>query len=62
MDRAALIYNPVSGTQRHMRLAHVESAAGVLQAAGIQVRLVPTTARGSAAQQARVESLSESGR
>src|SRR4051812_15284390 len=53
MQRAALIYNPVSGTQRHLRLAHVESAAGVLQAAGVDVRLVPTTARGSAAQQAR---------
>lgn len=53
MRRAALIYNPVSGTKRHMRLAHVESAAGVLQAAGVEVRLVPTTAKGSASAQAR---------
>ena len=53
MRRAALIYNPVSGTKRHMRLAHVESAAGVLQAAGVETRLVPTTARHSAGPQAR---------
>jgi YegS/Rv2252/BmrU family lipid kinase len=53
MRRAALIYNPVSGTKRHMRLAHVESAAGVLQSAGVEVRLVPTTAKGSATTQAR---------
>jgi YegS/Rv2252/BmrU family lipid kinase len=53
LKRAALIYNPVSGTKRHMRLAHVESAAGVLQAAGVEVRLVPTESAGSAGNQAR---------
>jgi YegS/Rv2252/BmrU family lipid kinase len=52
MRRAALIYNPVSGTKRHMRLAHVESAAGLLQAAGVEIRLVPTTGRASAGPQA----------
>jgi YegS/Rv2252/BmrU family lipid kinase len=36
-----------------MRLAHVESAAGVLQAAGVEIQLVPTTTQGSASTQAR---------
>lgn len=53
MKRAALLYNPVSGTKRDLRLAHVESAAGVLQAAGVEVRLQPTTGRDSAGAQAR---------
>jgi YegS/Rv2252/BmrU family lipid kinase len=53
MRRAALIYNPVSGTRRHLRLAHVESAAAILQEAGVDVRLVPTESAGSAGDQAR---------
>lgn len=53
MRRAALIYNPVSGTKRHLRLAHVESAAGILQEAGVEVRLAPTESAGSAGDQAR---------
>jgi YegS/Rv2252/BmrU family lipid kinase len=51
LKRAALIYNPVSGRRRHLRLEHVESAAGVLQAAGVEVRLVPTESSGSAGAQ-----------
>lgn len=53
MKRAALIYNPVAGRRRHLRLAHVESAAAVLQQAGVEVRLVPTVHSGSAGQQAK---------
>ena len=52
MRRAALIYNPASGSKRHLRLAKVEEAARALNAHGIATTLVPTEAPGSAGRQA----------
>jgi diacylglycerol kinase (ATP) len=52
MPRVALIYNPSSGRARHQRLATVEAAGALLRKAGREVRLIPTTAPGSAGPQA----------
>jgi len=53
MRKAALLYNPASGSKRDRRLAHVEDAAAVLRAAGVEVVVVPTRAAGTAGEQAR---------
>lgn len=52
MKKAALIYNPASGSSYHLRLAKVEEAARALNAAGIATTLVATEAAGSAGRQA----------
>lgn len=53
MRKAALLYNPSSGSRRERRLAHVEEAAAVLRAEGVEVLVVPTRAAGTAGEQAR---------
>jgi len=50
--KAAILFNPASGSQRR-NLAAVNGAADVLRAAGIDVELVPTFAAGSATTQAK---------
>ena len=51
--RCALIYNPVSGRKRSNRAAQIRRIANALTTLGHQVEIVPTTAPGSASQQAR---------
>ncbi len=53
MRRAFLIYNPQSGRRRTLRLQQVEQAARVLQSGGVETTIIPTSAPGSAGQQAR---------
>ncbi|MGH9602615.1 MAG: diacylglycerol/lipid kinase family protein [Terriglobales bacterium] len=53
MKRAALIYNPSSGTRREQRVADVEAAAAALREAGIAAETIPTRGPGTAAEQAR---------
>ena len=53
MRKAALLYNPASGHRRERRVAHVEEAAAVLRAAGVEALVVPTRAPGTAGEQAR---------
>jgi diacylglycerol kinase family enzyme len=52
MRRAALIYNPSSGSKRARRVADVESAAAVLRTAGVGTEIIATRAAGSATEQA----------
>lgn len=51
--RAALIYNPASGSRLSLRIAAVESAAAVLREASVEATLIPTRAAGSGGEQAR---------
>lgn len=53
MKRAALIYNPSSGTRREQRVADVEAAAAALREAGVVAEAIPTHGPGTAAEQAR---------
>lgn len=53
MRRAALIYNPASGSEHKLRLSKVGAAAAVLRAAGVETSLVATQAAGSGGGQAR---------
>lgn len=53
MRKAALIYNPASGSQHPLRTKKVEAAAAVLRAAGVEATLVPTREAGSGGAQAR---------
>jgi diacylglycerol kinase (ATP) len=53
MRKAVLLYNPESGRKREQRAAHVEAAAAVLRAAGVDAQAVPTRSPGSAPEQAR---------
>jgi YegS/Rv2252/BmrU family lipid kinase len=53
MRRAFLIYNPQAGRRRGLRRLQVEQAAGVLQTAGVEAVVAPTSAPGSAGQQVR---------
>jgi diacylglycerol kinase (ATP) len=53
MRRAALIYNPTSGSRRERRLRHVTAAADVLRAAGVDAALLPTTGPAAATALAR---------
>jgi diacylglycerol kinase (ATP) len=50
---AVIIYNPTSGRNRSRRLHAIEEAAKILQASGIDARLLPTTCAGSATELAR---------
>ncbi|MGH9859564.1 MAG: diacylglycerol/lipid kinase family protein, partial [Candidatus Acidiferrales bacterium] len=50
---AVIIYNPASGRRRHMRARQVEEARRALKECFIHAELCPTTARGSATEQAR---------
>src|SRR3954468_277649 len=52
MHKAALIYNPASGRNRH-NLKKVEAAAAVLRAAGVEATLIPTRAADTGGAQAR---------
>jgi diacylglycerol kinase (ATP) len=51
--KAALIYNPASGVARQRRMAKIQAAAEVLQAAGVETQLIATTGPRSAITQAR---------
>jgi diacylglycerol kinase (ATP) len=54
MQKAILLYNPLSGGRRgRRRLADVEAAAAVLQSGGVEVSAAPTRAAASSAQQVR---------
>jgi diacylglycerol kinase (ATP) len=53
MRKAALLYNPASGHRRERRVAHVEEAAAVLRAQGVEALTVPTRAAGTAGEQAK---------
>src|SRR3954468_11108478 len=50
--KAALIYNPASGSGHKLRVQKVEAAADVLRAAGVETSLIPTRGAGSAGEQA----------
>ena len=51
--RAALIYNPASGSRPHRRESDVEAAAAELRKAGVEAQLVATRDAGSGGEQAR---------
>jgi diacylglycerol kinase family enzyme len=53
MRKAALIYNPASGRQRHLRVAKVEAAAAVLRVAGVEANVIATHSPNSGGQQAQ---------
>lgn len=53
MRRAFLIYNPASGRKRKERAECVARVAAIFRTAGVQVETAPTTAAGSAIQQAK---------
>jgi len=53
MRKVVLLYNPIAGKNRERRHADVETAAGVLRAAGLQAEPVETRAPGSAGAQAQ---------
>src|SRR5579864_5684394 len=53
MRKAALIYNPASGRNRHLHLKKVEEAALVLRAAGVEANLIPTRGPDTGGAQAR---------
>jgi len=53
MRKAALIYNPASGSQHALRVQMVESAAAVLRAEGIEASLFATRDANSGGEQAR---------
>ncbi len=55
MRKAVLIYNPRSGRAHKDRARHIEIAAEVLRAAGVDAKLVPTLGPGTAGNQAREE-------
>src|SRR5437764_3524380 len=53
MRKAALIYNPVSGRNRHLHLKKVETAAAVLRGAGVEANVIATRGPGTGGDQAR---------
>lgn len=53
MRKAALIYNPTSGSKRQDRMRSVQAVAESLRAAAIEPVLVPTLGPGKAGEQAR---------
>src|SRR5436305_1672301 len=53
MRKAALIYNPASGRNRHLHPTKVETAAAVLRGAGVEANIIPTRGPGTGEQQAR---------
>jgi YegS/Rv2252/BmrU family lipid kinase len=54
MRRAALFYNPVSGTRKKHRLTDIESVVSVLRGADVEVEVAPTRAVSDAAAQVRL--------
>jgi diacylglycerol kinase (ATP) len=54
MRKAALFYNPVSGSRLKHRLKDIETARAVLTKAGVQVEVDPTRAASDAAAQVRM--------
>jgi diacylglycerol kinase (ATP) len=53
MQKAILLYNPLSGRRRKHRIQDVEAAAAVLRAAGVEVLAAATRAAADAAPQVR---------
>jgi YegS/Rv2252/BmrU family lipid kinase len=53
MRRAAILYNPRSGSGRSRRRSDVESAAAILRASGVEVEMEPTVGARLAGAQAR---------
>jgi YegS/Rv2252/BmrU family lipid kinase len=53
MQKAVLLFNPLSGRRRQHRVRDVESAAAVLANAGVEVEIAPTRAAPDAAGQAQ---------
>ena len=51
--KAALIYNPASGSRHDLRVKKVEAAAAALRAAGVEATLIASRAAGSGGEQAR---------
>jgi diacylglycerol kinase (ATP) len=54
MRKAALFYNPVSGSRLKHRLKDIETAKALLVAAGVEVEVAPTRAASDAAAQVRM--------
>ena len=54
MRKAALFYNPVSGSRLKHRLKDIETAKAVLTEAGVEVEVAPTRAASDAAAQVRM--------
>jgi diacylglycerol kinase (ATP) len=54
MRKAALFYNPVSGSRLKHRLKDIETAKAVLAGAGVEVEVAPTRAASDAAAQVRM--------
>jgi len=54
MRKAALFYNPVSGSRLKHRLKDIETAKSVLAGAGVEVEVAPTRAASDAAAQVRM--------
>jgi YegS/Rv2252/BmrU family lipid kinase len=53
MQKAVLLYNPLSGRRRDRRVHDVEKAAGVLRRAGKEISFVPTRGAADAMEQVR---------
>ncbi|HEY1262210.1 MAG TPA: diacylglycerol kinase family protein [Terriglobales bacterium] len=53
MQKAALLYNPLSGRRRERRLVDVEAAAAALRSAGVEVSATATRGASDALEQAR---------
>lgn len=51
--KALLLFNPVSGSRLHSREAAVRRVEAIFRSTGVEVTVEPTTAKGSAASQAR---------
>ncbi len=54
MRRAALFYNPISGTRKKHRLTDIEAVVAILREAGVEVEVAPTRAVNDAAAQVRL--------
>jgi YegS/Rv2252/BmrU family lipid kinase len=54
MRRAALFYNPISGTRKKHRLTDIEAVVAILRDAGVEVEVAPTRAVNDAAAQVRL--------
>ncbi len=50
---AVIIFNPTAGRRRHLRSAQLQEARRALKQAGVEAELAPTSAPGSATEQAR---------
>lgn len=53
MRKAALLYNPLSGSRHNRRLAEVRAAAAVLREAGVELMVTPTLASPGTSEQVR---------